>query len=144
MANEAQVRSSITIRKDDLYYVSQPQQFNVDVSEARGPTPGTILATIYGTDVDISLLTVPGLCRIQNLDATNWIEYGIRDPETNKFYPLGEVGPGESYPMKLSRNIEWEYAGSGTGTGTSGDSNNRFCIRANTASCYVLVEAFER
>ena len=51
-----------------------------------------------------------------------------------------EVGPGEQYPVKLSRNIGNSY---GTGTGTLGaDTSMR--IKADTAACVVVVEAFER
>jgi hypothetical protein len=57
------------------------------------------------------------------------------------FYPLIELLPGESYVFRLSRNIQEQYAGTGTGT-TAPD--NRLRIKANGASCVVLVEAFEK
>ena len=93
-----------------------------------------------GTDVDFSELTIPGLCRLMNLDATNFIEFGIWDPEGGVFYPLGEIGPGKTYTIKLSRNLQEEF---GTGTGTTGADTNRLRIKADTAACNVLVEAFE-
>jgi len=105
-----------------------------------GPTPGQITCTTTGTNVDLSVLATPGLCRIQNLDGTNFVTVGIWDPETEVFYPLLELLAGESYALRLSRDLAWEFA---TGTGTIGPETNTLRIKADTASCDVLVEAFE-
>ena len=146
MSNEARIRSSLTIRKGttplQLEYSSKPTTFLADVAGVKGPSPGAISVSVYGTDVDLSELEVPGLCRLMNLDAKNYVEYGIWDPEVDMFYPLGEVLPGESYVIRLSRNLREEY-GTGTGTGTIGPSTNRLRLVANVATCNVLVEAFE-
>lgn len=149
MSSEATVRCSLRIRKTSsditlIDYNSQPSAFVTDVDGTKGPTPGAISASIYGTDVDLSQLTVPGLCRIMNQDDTNWVEVGIWDPELLKFYPLMELLPGESYVLRLSRQLGSEFAeGAGTGTGTTGPDTNRLRIRANNAACNVLVDAFE-
>lgn len=142
MANEAEIRSSLQIAKDNLEYRGQPTVFNANVTGTKGPTPGAITVSTAGTDVDLSGLTTPGLCRIQNLEADsgNFVAYGIWDPEGGKFYPLGELLPGESYVLRLSRVIEEEY---GTGGGTTGASTNRLRFKADTAALVVLVEAFE-
>lgn len=135
------VRKSTSTGLVTLNYQSQPTTFTVDVSGTKGPSPGAIQVTIAGTDVDFSQLTTPGLCRIMNLDPTNYVEYGIRDVASRKFYPLGEILPGETYVLRLSRNIQEEYYPS-TGTGTTGDID-KFHIKANKAACNILVEAFE-
>lgn len=142
MANEAEIRSSLQISKDNLEYRGQPTVFNADVTGTKGPTPGAITVSTAGTDVDLTALTTPGLCRIQNLEADggNYVSYGMWDPEGSKYLPLGELLPGESYVLRLARDIEEEY---GTGTGTTGASTNRLRFKANTAACVVLVEAFE-
>lgn len=147
MANEARVTSNLSIlklRSSDnkvlLQYNGQPSAFQADVSGTKGPTPGAITVALAGTDVDLSELTQPGLCRISNQDDTNFVEYGIREPGTNTFYPLGELLPGESYVLRLSRNIQEEYQGTGTGTSTA---TNFLHFKANTAPVNVLVEAFE-
>lgn len=141
MGNEGTIRSSLAIKQGKTDYSSQPTSFRVDVSEGSGPTPGAITVSIAGTDVDLSELATPGLCRIQNLDASNYVTYGIVDPETEKFYPLGELLAGESYVFRLARDIQEEY-GTGAGTGTTGPDTNRLRIKAHTAACVVLVEAF--
>lgn len=138
MADEATVRGSLNIKTTNLEFRSYPTAFNVDVSGEIGPTPGAFSASTDGTNVDLSELTTPGLCVIRNLDATNYVEVGIWDGL--EFYPIIEVGPGEHYVLKLSRNIGNSY---GTGTGTLGaDTSMR--IKADTAACVVVVEAFER
>ena len=147
MSDEAQLQISLQINKNDAVGVVQhrsyPTQFTADVTGALGPTPGAFLASIYGTNVDFDELTIPGLCKISNQDATNYVTFGICDPETNKFYPLGELLPGEFYILRLSRWLGQEYPGSGTGTGTSGAKTNTLQFVADTVACVVLVEAFE-
>ncbi len=146
MANEASIVSSLAIRKQtgsivQIDYQSRPSAFKVTVTGRKGPVPGAIAVSTGGTDVDLSELTTPGLCRLSNQDATNYVEYGIWEPATTTFYPFGEIGPGESYVVKLSRNFLEEY--SGTGTGTTAPTNT-FRMKANGAACNVLVEAFEK
>lgn len=142
MANEATVMSALRIVKDEVQYQSLPQSYNADVSVGRGPTPGLVLATVGGTLVDLSLLTQPGLCWIQNIDSTNWVELGMLDPVTQKFYPMIELLPGEFTTVRLARNIQEEYD-TGTGTGTTGVGVNRLMVRANAQSCRVRIECFE-
>lgn len=145
MANEAQVRSSLQILKQDgtiilIEFQGKPTVFNADVTGTKGPSPGSMSASVEGTDVDFSELTTPGLCRISNQDATNFVTVGIWDPEGNKFYPIDEILPGESYIRRLSRDLQEEF---GTGTGTTGAETNRLRLKADTAAVNVLVEAFE-
>ena len=140
MADEATVQCSLQIKKGNLTYRSNPTAFRADVATAKGPSPGAFTASTDGTSVDLTALTQPALCRIQNIDATNFVEVGIWDTEAALFFPLMELLPGESYVIRLSRNIEEEYVGTGTGTSAA---TNRLRIKANTAACIVLVEAFE-
>lgn len=141
MANEVTVRATLQINKDHESYDSRPGGFSATKENVGGPTPGHVLVGVGGTDIDLSQLTVPGFCRLQNKDEENYVEYGIKEPSSGFFYPLGELGPGETYVLKLSRNIRQEYTG--TGTGTSAPTNTLH-MKANTSACKVLVEAFER
>lgn len=146
MSNEASVTSGLRINggdADPLQYQSLPQAFNADVSVGRGPSPGIITVPTIGVAADFSALTQAGLCRIMNLDNTNYVEYGITDPESNLFYPLGELLAGESYVFRLSRNLAEEHAGTGSSSATVGPDTNTFWLRADTASCDVLLEAFD-
>jgi hypothetical protein len=144
MANEVTVNSGLQIQTTSLNYISQPQSFTGNMTGRIGPTPGSIAVTQYGTNVDLSQLTVPGFCRIMNYDATYFVEVGIWDPENLRFYPLMEVGPLETYVFKLARNLHEEYGTGGVGTGTVGAAVNQLRLRAVGGNCVVTVEAFER
>lgn len=150
MADEATIRASLTIRKLSsdgtivvLDHQSRPSAFTVDVTGAKGPSPGAVTARTTGTVVSFGELTIPSLCTIKSLDDDegNYVEYGIYDLQTDVFYPLGEVGPGESYVLKLSRNLLEEFTG--TGTGTTG-ATNQFMVKSFNANADVSIEAFEK
>ena len=141
MANEARITNSLQIVAGYTDYQARPTAFTATVTGRKGPTPGAISVAATGTVVSFAELAQPALCRIQNLDTVNYITYGIWDPETSRFYPLGELLPGESYILRLSRFLHEEY---GTGTGTvGGPSTNSLKMYANASTAVVLVEAFE-
>jgi len=140
MSDEASIVASLQILNGNLEYHNTPTSFTADVTGVNGPTPGAITVPTTGIDVDLSQLTTPGLCWMMNLDDTNYVTYGIWDPETYKFYPFGKLKPGETSLFRLSPNICKEL---GTGTGTTGPVTNTFHMRADTAECVVGVEAFE-
>lgn len=141
MSSEANVRVSLTVRSGNLQYQNSPTAFSADLVTPKGPTPGSVLVSTDGTDIDLSQLVEPGLAHIRNIDPTNYVEYGVWDPALQRLYVLGEILPGEGYVLRLSRNLGEQYEGTGTGT-TAPTSSLRF--KANRAPCVVLVEAFER
>jgi len=138
MANEATIRASLTIVNGNLNYRSFPSEFKADVAGTLGPTPGAFSATLAGVDVDFSELTTPGLCRIANLDSTNFVEVGIWDGVS--FYPFMDILAGEWWVYRIAASLTDEF---GTGTGTTGPAINTLRIKADTAACNVVVEAFE-
>jgi hypothetical protein len=146
MADEATIQSSLIIKKttsskDVIDHKSMgPTTFKVTVTGTKGPAPGTTTITTEGVNITFTGFTTPGLCEFHNQDATNFVEGGIWDPDNNKFFPLFEIGPGEKYVLKLSRNLQEEFW---TGTGTTGAAVNRLRLKADTASCEVYVGAFE-
>jgi len=144
MSNEATVQSSLRISKGNLKYQSQPSQFQADVSVGNGPTPGAVTVSKFGTDINLSQLAAPGLCRLMNLDATNYVEWGAYDLDSplGQFTPVGELLPGESIVIRLSRFLGKQL---GTGSGTpSIDTGITLRLKAHGASCICLVEAFDR
>ena len=138
MSNEATIQYSLTILNGNLRYQPASITFRATVTGTKGPVPGAISVTTAGVDVDFSELVQPALCKFTNLDSTNFVSYGIWDGTS--FYPLGELLPGESYPLRLSRDLGEEF---GTGTGTTGAAINKLRFKANTATCDVSIEAFE-
>lgn len=117
----------------------------------KGPCPGAFTVTRQGLACDLSQLTNPAFCRITNLedadDTPNRIvEYGIADPQLARFYPLGEIYPGETFVLRLGRNLQGEF-GTATGTAALTEESNRFWFRSidpSGASAQISVEAFER
>ncbi len=140
MSNEASIRSGMTIRVGNLYYESKPQAFTGTVTGTKGPSPGALTIPPGGKIVSFEELSTPGYCRLMNMDLTNFVEWGVYDPALDIFYPIGEILPGETYVIRLSRNIQEEYEGTGTGTTQPA---NYFFMKANVADVNVLVEAFE-
>jgi len=128
MVDESTINSSLKIQVGSLDYISRPSSFKADVSAAGGPTPGQILATTAGVNVDLSAIATPGLCRIQNLEPTggNFVQVGVHD--TVNFFPLMDLLPGESYTFRLATDV------------ASGSNDLR--VKSDTASVKVLVEAF--
>lgn len=138
--SDVQVRASLQIRKGQIDHRSNPTFYTATLTGEKGPTPGAVTCTVEGTDIDLSELTTPGWATIQNMDSSNYVEVGIYDPEALLFYPFLELGPGEILPVKFSRNFGEEYTGV---TGTSAPTN-RLRVKANGASCVVVVNAFEK
>lgn len=135
---DATIRASLTIDKGNISYQSKPTQFTASIATGKGPAPGAFAVSTAGTDVDLSELTQPGLYRIQNLDATNFVTLGIWDGVS--FFPIHEILAGETYVGRFSRNLGEEEGSTGTGTI---DSGNTLRIKADTAECNVVLEAFD-
>ncbi len=143
MSQEVTIRTSLQVNNGNLQYQSRPTGFVGDQTGVKGPCPGAMSVSVVGTDVDFSQLVTPAYCRIMNLDPTSYIEYGIMDHATHTFYPLGEVLPGESYVLRLSRNLHLDY-GTGPGTSAAG-STTKLRLRASPQPITnALVEAFEK
>lgn len=144
MANEVTINLSLQIKKSDanIDYTPRPTQFRCDMNGSRGQTPGEILVGIQGTEISLAHIASNnyGYIRLQNRDATNRIHYGIRDPDNNRFYPMGVLYPGEPVVWHMSSGILGEQGL--TGTGTSG-ADNQLWAKAEYAPCLCLCEAFE-
>lgn len=146
MANEIRVQSSLSVKKGSVDYQSRPTVFLSTLEgTGAGPTPGLVVVPLAGVNVDFSALSVPGLCRIMNLEAVGsgiYLEFSIWDASA-ALLPLGfEVLPGESYVVRLSRYLGDEI-GTGTGSVPLG-SGNALRLKAYGGVCRALVEAFER
>lgn len=138
MANEISILSKLTVRKGNLNYSSSPSSFRADMTGTKGPSPGLLTITTTGENVSFAELDTPGEVWIQNLDATNYVEFGIHDGSL--FHPVGEILPGKDARFRLSRNLGEEEDLPGTGTSAV---VNAFYLRANGASCAVRVDAFD-
>ena len=142
MANEIRVTSSLTIRKTSgttvILNKGYSSSFQGNMSGAKGPVPGALTIPTTPEVVNFGELTTPGWCWLENLDATNYVEWGAYDPDTATFYPIGKISPGCRYPIELAPVMGQDVSG----TGTTGDTFS-FAMRADTAAVAVSVEAFE-
>lgn len=139
MANEIQIITQLNI-------VNQPQKVNERSSknfrfdaegDNKGPSPGALTIPTTGEDVSFIELSNPGPCRITN-KGTSYVDVGVWDGI--EFMPLFEIGPGESYVNKISRNLGKSY---GLGTGTT-DSGNTMRLKSYSGAVIVSVEAYNR
>jgi hypothetical protein len=88
-----------------------------------GGLPGSVTATTAGNTVDLSALTVKGYARLQNLDDTNYVQWGHHDG--SDFFPVGRMKAGETAgPFRL-------------------DAALTLHVKANTADCLLQVLVFE-
>jgi hypothetical protein len=146
MASEANIRISLGVRSGNVQYQNARTAFRADMGTPKGPTPGVVTCSTNGTDIDLSQLVEPGLCLLENLDDTNFVEVGIYDPnggpgDEGLFVPMIELLPGELYVVRLTRNLGEAYPSGSPGTDAP---TRRLRVKANTSPCDVGVYAFER
>lgn len=143
MSDEASINVNLNIDADNVKYRSHPTNFRTDVTGRKGPVPGAFDVSVLGVNVDLSQLTVPGLAILKNIesdDSTDYVTYGIYDTSAGRFYPLGELWPGDVWPIRLSRNLGDEISGTSSGT----VSGSGLHMRSHAGTVRVSVEAFEK
>lgn len=139
MANEITVTNQVRINNGNLQEFGQPASFRMNMDSVQGPTPGFVTVPTTGVDLDLSALSSFGVCRIRNLDETNDIIYGIKEPSSGFFYPIGKVRPGHHWWIDLADELLQEFTNTGTGTSAA---TNKFHIRAKNAACKAIVDAY--
>lgn len=145
MSREVQASARLSIRDagQRIDWKTPQRSFSFDLADTYGPTPGVILATVHGTDVDLSAIDVLGWCFFHNLDEVNYVQVGIWDPSAPRFHPFMRLPPTFAWPVLLDEFLQWEFgSGPGTGTGTLGAEDKRLRVRAYNQSCRVRVEAW--
>lgn len=142
MANEVTILNQLKVVIGNLNYQPPSPVQNDTLLVVKGPSPGAITATTEGVVVSFSELSMPGWCRIQNIDSFSYVEYGLYDSANSLFIPLFELPPGISNVVKFSRDFKYYFGGDQTGTGT-GPSTYEFMVRSRDLDAVVLVECFD-
>lgn len=147
MANEITVSSTLRVTKGDLDYQSRPTSLKADLTTARPPGPGLVYCpSNIVTVVSFANLANPGWCRIQNLgdDAglSQYIDVGMYDSTNLIFLPMLELLNGDSYCVRLSRNLG-EVDSVPAPTGTSVYTRASLAILSLGYNIKALVEAFD-
>lgn len=124
MSNEIRVTSTLRITKAGppsvQYNGMGPNSFTADFGGNKGPVPGAINVTVYGTDINLSELVVPAWTEVANQGSTT-IDIGIWDSTLGNFYPFMKLLPGWKFTFCLSDQLH-QYSGPpGTGTGPHTD-----------------------
>jgi hypothetical protein len=142
MASEIRLTHSLQVTKGSLQYRSNPTAWVINLNGSKAPGPGQMIAATGGSDISLAHLNgnTPGLCWVQNLDATNSVTLGRYDGTTGYFYPLMKLKPGEAYVFRLSPDVLKEHVGSGT-PDTGHTSTLR--VQAENAPCNIQVHIFE-
>lgn len=135
------VNMRITNANGNLQEQTQPTSYQATMVGERGPTPGSLHVPLSGIDANFSELVVPGgLCWLINIDTNgNFCTYGIFDHTFNRFYPLGELLPGQPTLFRLSRFLGTEY-GTGSGTVGHGDTIRFYAVGAPVD---IVIKAFD-
>lgn len=149
MSREARVQGGMSIRKTTsgvtvIDHKPAYNSFTADIDAANGPAPGAVTVGPNGTNINFAQLAEPGWVEIFNMDSAQTIQFGLWDPNTTTFYPLGELEPGHGTTLKLSRNFgERHDEGVGTGT-TDGTAVKLRFYSGGSASAVVYIGAFDR
>jgi hypothetical protein len=119
MANEITITTGIRVLNGNLDFQRPAKAFSVNQSAIGGPTPGAISVGTTEESTAFPELTNEGWLFMQNLDPTNFVQWGF----STGVYG-GKLKPGETALFRLQ-------------------PATTLFIRANTAACNCLVYGFE-
>jgi len=119
MASEITVAASITVRNGNMIESIAPGQKLIDQAAVGGPSPGYVTIATTEENVTFPEISSLGWLFLQNLDATNYIEWGFSATVYG-----GQLLPGEYGLFRLKPGVS-------------------LFMKANVAACKAIVKAFE-
>jgi hypothetical protein len=119
MASEITLNVSMRVVNGNLLETIQPGSKSIDQAAVGGPAPGYVNVGTSEEPITLSELSTLGYCYMQNLDATNYVRWGFTAGDYGGRLNAGEVAIFRFNPGSALYMI------------------------ANTASCKVLIKAFE-
>jgi hypothetical protein len=119
MADEISVRLNLRVSNGNLVESIDTGTKTFTQNAIGGPTPGYVSVGTSEETISLSELSTIGACYIQNLDATNYVEFGV---STGVY--MVRLKAGDIAYLRLKPGVTL-YA------------------KANTATCKVVVKAFE-
>lgn len=119
MANEIQIRVHLSVANGNLSDTTNIT-YNVDQTAVGGPTPGYVTIGTTEESVAFGELGTKGIVFIQNLDPTNFIDWGFSTGVYGSAIPAGETAG----PFRLK-------------------SGTTLYLKADTAACKCLIKGFE-
>lgn len=118
MADEIRVNVTLAVNNGNLKD-SFAKSYTADQAAAGGPTPGYVTIGTSVEEVSLSELGTKGWCIIQNLDATNFVEWGFSTGVYGGKLLAGETAG----PFRLN-------------------STSLF-LKSDTAACKVVIRGYE-
>ena len=120
MSNEITVTAGISVKKGNLDFTRPSKSATFDMAGAGGPTPGFVNIGIAEESTTFPEIGTKGWLFMQNLDATNYVQWGF----STTVYG-GRMKPGETAgPFRMEPALT-------------------LFLKANTAACNVLIFGFE-
>jgi len=119
MADEIRISASMAVDNGNLSFSQNYGTKNYTQNAVGGPTPGMVEIGTTQESIAFGELTTPGWCTIQNLDETNFVEWGFSSGVYGGKLKAGETAG----PFRLN-------------------STSLF-LKADTAACRVVVNALE-
>jgi hypothetical protein len=121
MANEISATVGLSVVNGNLR-ISFPQLTRQYNQTASGLSDQVLSIATTAEDVSFGDVSTPGLCVIQNLDTTNYVEYGMSDSGTIK--KLAKLSAGDVHLIRIA-------------------ASTTLRMQANTAACKVRVLCLE-
>lgn len=119
MANEIKVTARIIVTNGNLKITRSPSTLSVDQTASGGPTPGYVTIATSEESQAFSELSTLGWLEMQNLDNTNFVEWGFATGVYG-----GKLEPGEQALFRLK-------------------PSTTLYLKADTAACKMLINGFE-
>lgn len=120
MANEITVNASLSVANGNLKFAFAPGVLRFSQAAAGGPSPGMVSVGTTEESVAFSELGTEGWFMMQNLDATNYVQWGFSTTVYGGRMEAGETAG----PFRL-------------------EPSATLYLKANTAACKVLIYALE-
>lgn len=119
MADEITVQASLRVLNGNLNFSYSPSAISVTQTAIGGPTPGYLTIGTSEESTTFPELSTEGWLIMQNLDATNYVEWGFATTVYG-----GRMRAGEIALFRVNPGAE-------------------LFLKANTAACKVVIYALE-
>lgn len=122
MANEISHTTNIQVIKGSFRETFAPSRVQLDMAGAGGGNPGMVAIGTSEEDISFGADVTPGLVIIQNLDDTNFVQYGPKNA-SNVIQDFCKLLPGHHHIIYLDTGVTLRMI-------------------ADTAPCNVLIKGY--
>lgn len=124
MADEITITMNISVKNGNFTY-DRNLRLVIDQANVGGANPGKVNVGTTSEAISLPDITSAGWCYVQNLDATNFVNWGAAESGSASIMAsVGKLKPGEAALFRM-------------------DPSTTLRMQADTAACDVLVHVFE-